>query len=410
MRSSQCRRTGRAQDRPRYEICLAVFALGHRDAGYDDTMLMSYALDAGRQNHDLASLAESIFTHAALFTPPQGGQDENRFRRRRHRPRGLAAESADIVAPVAGAEAAAPARTYGHRYETLERPLVRVFARMDGAASRSTGRCCRGCPASSRRPRGSGPKSGTRRRTINPGSPKQLGDILFGKLDCRAAPRPRPGTGGPPLRAGRTRRQGHELPTNIFESRKITKLKSTYTDAGRASEFDPTNAARAYGLRACFDHHRPAVIIRPRFQNVAIRTEDGRKKSAAPCRCHGGDETVSADYSQIELQLLLRKMAGIAPLQEASWRWRRALHRAVAHIQEMFGVPVKGMPAPTCAGTPRRSTSASSRPFPPFGLANQLGIGREEAGAYIKKYFERFPGIRDYIEEIQRRSPRRTAT
>src|SRR5207248_11668201 len=121
--------------------------------------------------------------------------------------------------------------------------------------------------------------------------------------------------------------------------------------------------------------------------------EEGRKIRrafvAAP-----GTQLVSADYSQIELRLLA-EIADIEPLEKA---FREGLDIHAMTASEMFGVPVKGMP-----GEIRRRAKAINfgiiYGISAFGLANQLGIGREEAGAYIKKYFERFPGIRDYMEE-----------
>ena len=133
----------------------------------------------------------------------------------------------------------------------------------------------------------------------------------------------------------------------------------------------------------------------PNLQNIPIRTADGRKIRrafiAAP-----GHKLVSADYSQIELRLLA-EIAGIAPLRKA---FREGLDIHAMTASEMFGVPVKNMP-----GEVRRRAKAINfgiiYGISAFGLANQLGIAREEAGAYIKKYFERFPGIRDYIEETK---------
>jgi DNA polymerase I len=131
----------------------------------------------------------------------------------------------------------------------------------------------------------------------------------------------------------------------------------------------------------------------PNLQNIPIRTEDGRKIRrafvAAP-----GQKLVSADYSQIELRLLA-EIAGIEQLRRA---FRDGLDIHAMTASEMFGVPVKNMP-----GEVRRRAKAINfgiiYGISAFGLANQLGIGREEAGAYIRKYFERFPGIRDFIEE-----------
>ena len=133
----------------------------------------------------------------------------------------------------------------------------------------------------------------------------------------------------------------------------------------------------------------------PNLQNIPIRTEEGRKIRrafiAAP-----GHKLASADYSQIELRLLAE--IGNVELLRKAFRDGLDIHAMTA--SEMFGVPVKGMP-----GEIRRRAKAINfgiiYGISAFGLANQLGIAREEAGAYIKKYFERFPGIRDYMEETK---------
>jgi DNA polymerase-1 len=129
------------------------------------------------------------------------------------------------------------------------------------------------------------------------------------------------------------------------------------------------------------------------LQNIPIRTEEGRKIRRAFISSPGR-KLVSADYSQIELRLLA-EIADV-PALRAAFREGTDIHAMTA--SEMFGVPVKDMP-----GEVRRRAKAINfgiiYGISAFGLANQLGIGREEAGAYIKKYFERFPGIRDYMEE-----------
>ena len=133
----------------------------------------------------------------------------------------------------------------------------------------------------------------------------------------------------------------------------------------------------------------------PNLQNIPIRTEEGRKIRRAFVATEGR-KLVSADYSQIELRLLA-EIADIAQLKNA---FREGLDIHAMTASEMFGVPVKGMPAEV-----RRRAKAINfgiiYGISAFGLANQLGIEREEAGAYIKKYFERFPGIRDYMDETK---------
>ena len=133
----------------------------------------------------------------------------------------------------------------------------------------------------------------------------------------------------------------------------------------------------------------------PNLQNIPIRTEEGRKIRkafvAAP-----GMKLMSADYSQIELRLL-SEVADVPALRKA-FQDGVDIHAMTA--SEMFGVPVKDMPSEI-----RRRAKAINfgiiYGISAFGLANQLSIAREEAGAYIKKYFERFPGIRDYMDETR---------
>ena len=227
---------------------------------------------------------------------------------------------------------------------------------------------------------------------INPGSPKQLGDILFGKLGLPGGTKTKTGQWSTGARAlEELAEQGHELPQKILDWRQVSKLKSTYTDALPGFVNPTTHRVHtSYALASTTTGRLSSS--EPNLQNIPIRTEDGRKIRrafiAAP-----GHKLVSADYSQIELRLLA-EIAGIAPLQKA---FREGLDIHAMTASEMFGVPVKGMPADV-----RRRAKAINfgivYGISAFGLANQLGIAREEAGAYIKKYFERFPGIRDYME------------
>ena len=149
-----------------------------------------------------------------------------------------------------------------------------------------------------------------------------------------------------------------------------------------------------YALAATTD--RPALLLRA---EPAEHPDPHRGRPQDPPRLHrdAGHKLVSADYSQIELRLLA-EIADIAGAASNAFRDGLDIHAMTA--SEMFGVPVKGMP-----GEVRRRAKAINfgiiYGISAFGLANQLGIAREEAGAYIKKYFERFPGIRDYMEETK---------
>ena len=369
---------------------------------YDDTMLMSYALDAGRQNHSLRSLAEAAFTHAAvdfdkLLKPGKTkitfdvlGIDKATE---------YAAEQADIALRLHRLlKARLPAEHVLTVYDTLERPLLAVLAHMErrgisidrqvlSRLSVEFAQQAAGLEAEINTLAG---------ETVNPGSPKQLGDILFGKLGLPGGTKTRTGQWATGARAlEELAEQGHVLPQKILDWRQVSKLKSTYTDALPGFVNPTTHRVHTSFALASTTTGRLSSSD-PNLQNIPVRTEDGRKIRrafvAAP-----GMKLVSADYSQIELRLLA-EIAAIEPLQKA---FREGLDIHAMTASEMFGVPVKNMPAEV-----RRRAKAINfgivYGISAFGLANQLGIPREEAAAYIKKYFERFPGIRDYIEETKK--------
>jgi DNA polymerase-1 len=380
-----------------------LFALRGLDvASYDDTLLMSYALDAGRNSHGLDSLAERVFNHAALDigTLTKSGKAKIAFDAVGiDRATEYAAEQADIVLRLwqvlKPRLAAEHVRTV---YETLERPLLAVLGRMERRGisidrqvlSRLSGEFAQEAAALEAE------INALAGETVNAGSPKQLGDLLFGKLGLPGGTKTKTGQWATGARAlEELAEQGHELPQKILDWRQVSKLKSTYTDALPGFVNPTTHRVHtSYALASTTTGRLSSSD--PNLQNIPVRTEDGRKIRrafiAAP-----GRKLVSADYSQIELRLLA-EIAGIEPLQKA---FREGLDIHAMTASEMFGVPVKAMPAEV-----RRRAKAINfgivYGISAFGLANQLGIGRDEAGAYIKKYFERFPGIRDYIEESKK--------
>jgi DNA polymerase-1 len=368
-------------------------------ASCDDIMLMSYVLDAGRASQSLESLAEHSFSHAGISLDAliKAGKTRITFDGVAiEKASEYAAERADIVLRLHGVlKPRLAAEHVRNVYETLERPLVAVLAHMERRGisidrqvlSRLSGEFAQeaaGLEAEIQKLAG---------EPINPGSPKQLGDILFGKLGLPGGAKTKTGqwaTGARTLED--LAEQGHKLPQAILDWRQVSKLKSTYTDALPGFVNPTTHRVHtSYALAATTTGRLSSSD--PNLQNIPIRTEDGRKIRrafvAAP-----GQKLVSADYSQIELRLLA-EIAGIEQLRRA---FRDGLDIHAMTASEMFGVPVKNMP-----GEVRRRAKAINfgiiYGISAFGLANQLGIGREEAGAYIRKYFERFPGIRDFIEE-----------
>jgi len=367
-------------------------------AAYDDTMLMSYALDAGRNNHGLGSLAEHIFNHAALDLNEliKAGKSRITFDAVGiDRATEYSAERADLVLRLWQAlQARLAAEHVLTVYETLERPLVAVLARMERRGI-SIDRNVLSRLSSEFAQEAAGLEAEINKlagETVNPGSPKQLGDVLFGKLGLPGGTKTRTGQWATGARAlEELAEQGHRLPQKILDWRQVSKLKSTYTDALPGFVNPTTHRVHTNYALAATPTGRLSSSD-PNLQNIPIRTEDGRKIRrafiAAP-----GHKIVSADYSQIELRLLA-EIGGVEPLQKA---FREGLDIHAMTASEMFGVPVKNMP-PDIRRRAKAINFGIVYGISAFGLANQLGIAREEAGAYIKKYFERFPGIRDYIE------------
>ena len=188
--------------------------------------------------------------------------------------------------------------------------------------------------------------------------------------------------------------EGHELPRKIVDWRQLTKLKSTYTDALPGFINPETGRVHtSYALAATTTGRLSSSD--PNLQNIPVRTAEGRKIRTAFV-CEPGNKLLSADYSQIELRVLAH-VADIDALKQA-FADGMDIHAMTA--SEMFGVPVKDMPSEV-----RRRAKAINfgiiYGISAFGLANQLGIERSEAGDYIKTYFQRFPGIKDYMDNTK---------
>ncbi len=368
---------------------------------YDDTMLMSYVVDSGRVSHDVASLTKRVFGHTVIdFNEiTKAGKTRVSFDCVPiERAAEYAAEDADATLRLW--HALKPRLAAEHMmnvYQTLERPLVAVLGRMEGrgiSIDRQTlARLSSEFAAESARLEEEAQKVAG--QPFNLGSPKQIGDVLFGSMGLPGGTKTKTGAWSTSASVLEDlAEQGHELPQKILDWRQVSKLRSTYTDA-LPNYVDPkTHRVHTnYALAATTTGRLSSS--EPNLQNIPIRTEAGRKIRKAFI-AKPGHKLVSADYSQIELRLLA-EVANVPALRQA---FRDGIDIHAMTASEMFGVPVKDMP-----GEVRRRAKAINfgiiYGISAFGLANQLGIPREEAGAYIKKYFERFPGIRAYMDETR---------
>ncbi len=189
--------------------------------------------------------------------------------------------------------------------------------------------------------------------------------------------------------------EGHDLPKRIVDWRQLTKLKSTYTDALPGYIHPRTRRVHTSYAMAATSTGRLSSS-EPNLQNIPVRTEEGRKIRTAFI-AEKGNKLVSADYSQIELRIL----AHIADIRQLKKAFAEGLDIHAMTASEMFGVPVKGMD-PMVRRRAKAINFGIIYGISAFGLANQLSIPREEAAQYIRTYFERFPGIRDYMEATKK--------
>jgi DNA polymerase-1 len=384
-----------------------VFARrGVEVAPYDDTMLISYALDSGATNdgHGMDALSDRWLNHETIAFSDVAGSGRNFIGFARvaiDKATAYAAEDADVtlrlwraLKPRLAAEGMATV------YETLERPMILPLARMEARGvsidrdilSRLSGEFAQGMArieAEVQKLVGA---------PFNLSSPKQLGDILFGQMGLPGGKKTATGAWSTSASVlDDLAEQGHALPARILDWRQLAKLKSTYADA-LPSFVDPRTKRvhTSYALASTTTGRLSSSD--PNLQNIPVRNDEGRKIRrafvAAP-----GCKLISADYSQIELRLLAH-VADIGALKQA---FADGLDIHAMTASEMFGVPVKDMPSEV-----RRRAKAINfgiiYGISAFGLANQLGIPRDEAGAYIRKYFERFPGIRDYMETTKKQA------
>ncbi len=374
-------------------------------APIDDTMLMSYAMHAGLHGHGMDTLSETYLGHVPIpiRTLIGSGKGQITFDRTDiAAATRYSAEDADVTLRLwRRFRAELPKARVTTVYETMERPIVPVLAAMEMAGvkvdrdtlsrmSAAFAQSMAGLEAEIQEIAG---------RPFNVGSPKQLGEILFDELGLPGGQKGKTGawgTGADVLEdiatLEDTHPQGARLAARVLDWRQIAKLKSTYTDALQDHINPDTGRVHtSYSIAGAATGRLASTD--PNLQNIPIRTEEGRRIRQAFV-APPGRVLVSLDYSQIELRILAH-VAGIDALKQA-FRQGQDIHAATA--SEMFGVPLAEM-------TPEIRRRAKAINFgviygiSGFGLARNLRIPRDEAQGFIDRYFERFPGIREYMDE-----------
>ncbi len=367
----------------------------------DDTMLMSYILDGGSHGHGMDELAALHLDYRTIpFKDVTGtGKSHVTFDLvPLDRALAYAAEDADVTLRLHRfLKPRLLAERMGTPYETLERPLVPVLADMeiDGIhvdrvkleqLSREFAERQRALEQDVYRLAG---------REFNVGSPKQLGEVLFDEMRLEGGHKGKSGayaTGADVLES--LAAEGHELPATVLEWRQLDKLKSTYTDA-LVEQINPRTGRVHTSFAMAAASTGRLSSTNPNLQNIPIRTEDGRKIRHAFV-AEPGRILLSLDYSQIELRLLAH-VAGIDAL-------KRAFHEGL-DIHALTAAQIFGVDAGTVDPAMRRRAKAINfgiiYGISAFGLSRQLGIANEEAAAYMKAYFERYPGIQDYMNRTK---------
>ena len=378
-----------------------IFAqVGIDVAPIDDTMLMSYAMHGGLHNHGMDALSERYLNHTPLPIKPLLGT-------------GKSAKTFDAVplvdaVPYAAEDADVTLRLWQmfkpqlHQsqvtrvYETLERPLVPVLAAMERSGikvDRDT--LSRMSNAFAQKMAGLEDEIYELvGRKFNVGSPKQLGEILFDEMGIEGGKKGKTGayaTGADVLEDLATE---HELPRLVLDWRQLSKLKSTYTDALQDHiNADTGRVHTSYSIAGASTGRLASTD--PNLQNIPIRSEEGRRIREAFI-AEPGKTLVALDYSQIELRILAH-IADIPALKQA-FAHGHDIHAMTA--SEMFGVPLDEMTSDV-----RRQAKAINfgviYGISGFGLARNLRIPRAEAQGFIDRYFERFPGIRTYMDDTK---------
>ena len=376
-----------------------IFARYGIDIGpYDDTLLLSYAMNAGLHNHGMDLLSERYLGHHPIEIKSLLGTGKSQITFDRvpvDEAVKYAAEDADITLRLW--EEFKPAlhkKQVTTVYETMERPLIPVLAEMEmhgiklaretlGAMSNAFAQKMAQLEDEIHEVAG---------QKFNVGSPSQVGDILFEVMALPGGKKGKTGKYSTPADVLEDLATEHTLPGLVLDWRQLQKLKSTYTDALQDHINPDTGRVHTSYSIAGANTGRLASTD-PNLQNIPVRTEEGRRIREAFV-AEKGNVLVSLDYSQIELRILAH-IAGIEALKEA-FRDGQDIHAATA--SEMFNVPLDQM-------TPEVRRQAKAINFgviygiSGFGLARNLRIPRAEAQGFIDRYFERFPGIRTYMDQ-----------
>jgi DNA polymerase-1 len=379
----------------------ALACLGVQVGPVDDTLLLSYVLDGSSQDHALPALAERALGLKARSLVELTGAGRAALSFAELSPEAAMPYAAEQVDLMLRLRNALRQRLIVERqvtlYERIDRPLVPIVARMEQAGIKVDRTILAGLAQrfGERLQSLEGLIFAMAGRPFNIGSPKQLGEVLFGEMKLPAGAKVK--TGGWSTHADILEplaEQGFEIARLVLDWRAISKLKSTYADALVGEIQGNTGRVHTSFALAATNTGRLSSID-PNLQNIPIRTEDGRMIRTAFV-AEPGNVLLSVDYSQIELRLVA-EIAGIAALKQA-FLDNVDVHALTA--SQVFGVPMEQMTRDIRAKA-KAINFGIIYGISGFGLGQQLGVGAREAGDYIKQYLERFHELRVYMDETK---------
>lgn len=367
----------------------------------DDTMLLSYVVDGALHGHGMDELARRHLEHETIAYEDVCGSGKSQITFDR--------APLDKAAPYAAEDAEVTLRLWRKLkprlaearlvavYETLERPLAPIIAAMERTGVLVDAAILKRLTADFTQRMAQLEDEATKLagRPFNLGSPKQLGEILFDELGIASGKKTKTGshaTGADVLE--QLAAQGHALPQVILDWRQLQKLTRTYTEALVDDIQETTGRIHtSYSMAATSTGRLSSTD--PNLQNIPIRTDEGRKIRTAFVAADG-HALVSADYSQVELRILAH-IADIEPLKNA---FANDIDIHAVTASEMFDVPVEDI-----SGELRRRAKTINYGIiygiGAWGLATRLGIEQSDARAFIERYFERYPGIKTYMDRTK---------
>tara|TARA_B100000700_G_scaffold316804_1_gene407003 strand:+ start:1641 stop:4400 length:2760 start_codon:yes stop_codon:yes gene_type:complete len=363
----------------------------------EDTMLMSYALDAGKHRHNMDDLSEIHLSHKTISFKEVAGTGKNQI--------SFDKVPIKLATEYAAEDADVTLRLYNlfkerlnkekllKIYEIFEKPLVNILSQME----------IEGVKINSNFLNDLSKKFNIKikklekeifkesKKEFNIGSPKQLGEILYNELKIAALKKTKKGgfaTSASVLED--LAFKGHKLPKLVLDWRQLTKLKNTYTDTLPEHINNKTNRVHTSFLLAATSTGRLASS-EPNLQNIPIKTEDGKEIRKAFI-AEKNSSLISADYNQIEMRILA-DIADVKELKKA-FKNNEDIHSLTA--SQVFNIPLNKID-----NEMRRKAKAINfgiiYGISQYGLAKQISVSNQEANDFLKSYFKKFSEIKDYM-------------